>query len=101
LIAFAMYDGLINTWETAGNWKRKLTIVNRGPPALLRKTSKHMARKKSGLLDQGDLTRSNTMKLESDQQRADREFLGKDAAAINAIESYLDHGWYGWKRALV
>lgn len=80
-----MYDGLINTWETAANWKRKLTIVIQGPPALLRKTSKHMARKKSGLLDQGDLTRSNTMKLESDQQRADREFLGKDAAAINAI----------------
>jgi hypothetical protein len=79
-----MYDGLINTWETTANWKRSLTI-KQGPPTVLRKTSKHMARKKSGLLGQGDLQLSNTLELESDQKRADREFLGQDAAAINAI----------------
>lgn len=86
MIAFAMYNGAVNTWLTSGNWKRMFKIENQGKPIQLNTTVHHSLRSNSGMLtavnDQLDANEDRKLK---DIDEA--HFLDTDQHAINAISS--------------
>lgn len=84
MIAFAMYDGVVNVYLTSGNWKKSFAIKNEGAPTEMHRTSHHSLRRKSGLLDTHDLQEGEFAESRL-IQRAKDEFFLRDGLAINAI----------------
>ena len=84
IIAFAMYDGLVNVWLTTGNWKRSFVIKNDGAPAELKRTHHHSLRRKSGRFDAADMLEEDFAKKRLIEKQKE-EFYLHDRMAINAI----------------
>jgi len=95
MIAFAMYTGVVNTWITAGNWKRMYQIEYQDIPKNLRQTQQ---RKRGGeeegggsgrrLLDvQKDFNEAPSEPIGEGGKKSEEAFWNQDRRAINAISS--------------
>ena len=88
IIAFAMYNGVVNTWMTSGNWKRMYKIANQGIPHKIKHTEHHRMRRKSGVFNLWDVQSASFSGNQIDFEKRDRDtFWTQDSLAINAIAS--------------